>query len=149
MSVGNDADLGTLEVIDKDECFDLLRYQGIGRIAFHDDAKIVVFPINYQLIGHAVVFLTGDGSIWNTAIRHKDATFEVDESDGNFQTGWSVMVSGKLRIYEELTDQNDMSRFTHRPWAKGAKQHAVTIEPHAVTGRVISHGIRPDIRWNI
>ena len=147
MSTRNDGSLGTLEVIDKDESFNLMSYQEIGRIAFHDDAKIVVFPVNYQLIGNAIVFLVGGGGQRDAAMRHKDATFEVDESDSNFQTGWSVMVFGKLRIYEELTDQDDMSRFTHRPWAEGVKQHALVIEPHAVTGRLISHGNPPDIPW--
>jgi hypothetical protein len=112
-----------------------------------EGAKIVVFPVNYQLIGHAIVFLVGGGSQRDAAMHHKDATFEVDESDSNFQTGWSVMVFGKLRIYEELTDQDDMSRFTHRPWAEGVKQHALVIEPHAVTGRLISHSNPPDIPW--
>ena len=149
MTTTNDAEIGYLEIIDKDECFELLKYPEIGRLGFHDGTKIVVFPVNYTLVNHTIVFLTGPGAKVEAARRRKEATFEVDEIDGNFREGWSVMVFGKLGHYQTLSAPSDATQYTCRPWARGVKPYALAVEPVTMTGRRISHGPMPDTPWQI
>jgi nitroimidazol reductase NimA-like FMN-containing flavoprotein (pyridoxamine 5'-phosphate oxidase superfamily) len=121
----------------KSECFALLSGEHLGRVAVVDDQGPVVFPVNFVLDRHMVVFRTDEGTKLDAAARGRRVAFEVDGTDEAARTGWSVVVRGEAT---EVTDPEELARLRKlrlSPWAPGAKSRYVRILPAKLTGRRI------------
>jgi len=124
--------------LSKSECFQLLAQEHLGRVAVVDDRGPVVFPVNFVLDRHMVVFRTDKGTKLDAACRGSRVAFEIDGTDAGAHSGWSVVVRGEA---VEVTDPAELARLRKLPldpWAPGAKSHYVRILPAALTGRRIS-----------
>jgi nitroimidazol reductase NimA-like FMN-containing flavoprotein (pyridoxamine 5'-phosphate oxidase superfamily) len=122
----------------KSECFQLLARERLGRVAVVDDRGPIVFPVNFVLDRHMVVFRTDEGTKLDAACRGSRVAFEIGGTDAAAHTGWSVVVRGEA---VEVTDPAELARLRKlplHPWAPGAKTHYVRILPAALTGRRIS-----------
>jgi nitroimidazol reductase NimA-like FMN-containing flavoprotein (pyridoxamine 5'-phosphate oxidase superfamily) len=122
----------------KSECFSLLSGQRLGRVAVVDDQGPIIFPVNFVLDRHMVVFRTDGGTKLGTAARGGRVAFEVDQVDEAAHTGWSVVVRGEAT---EVTDPAELARLRKlrvSPWAPGPKSRYVRILPAKLTGRRIS-----------
>jgi uncharacterized protein len=121
----------------KSECFGLLSGEGLGRVAVVDDQGPVIFPVNFVLDRHMVVFRTDEGTKLGAAASGGRVAFEVDGADEAAHTGWSVVVRGEAT---EVTDPAELARLRKlrlSPWAPGAKSRYVRILPVKLTGRRI------------
>jgi len=122
----------------RSECFELLSREHLGRVAVVDDQGPVIFPVNFVLDRHMVVFRTDEGTKLDAAARGARVAFEVDGTDEAAHTGWSVLVRGEA---VEVTDPAELARLRKirlSPWAPGAKNRYVRILPAKLTGRRIS-----------
>jgi len=128
----------------RSECFELLASEHLGRVAVIDERGPVMFPVNFVLDRHTVVFRTGAGAKLSAASLHRRVSFEVDRADPATHAGWSVLVRGEA---VEVTDQAELARLRALPleaWAPGARGHYVRILPAAVTGRrIVAPGRAP------
>ncbi len=130
----------------KSECFELLSGERVGRVALVDDQGPIIFPVNFVLDRHMVVFRTDEGTKLGTAARGGRVAFEVDGADEAAHTGWSVVVRGEAT---EVTDPAELARLRKRrlsPWAPGAKSRYGRILPAKLTGRRISAASGPSQR---
>ena len=121
----------------KSECFELLAREHLGRVAMVDDRGPVVFPVNFVLDRHMVVFRTGEGTKLDAACLGCRVAFEIDGTDAAAHTGWSVVVRGEA---VEVTDPAELARLRKLPldpWAPGIKTHYVRVLPAVLTGRRI------------
>ena len=121
----------------KSQCFELLAREHLGRVAVVDHLGPVVFPVNFILDRHMVIFRTSEGTKLDAACRGSRVAFEVDGTDTATHTGWSVLVRGEAM---EVTDPTELARLRKLPldpWAPGTKAHYVRILPAALTGRRI------------
>jgi uncharacterized protein len=121
----------------KGECFELLARERLGRVAVVDDRGPMVFPVNFVLDRHTVVFRTDEGTKLDAAARGSRVAFETDGADAAAHTGWSVVVRGEA---VEVTDTAELARLRKLPlfpWAPGAKSRYVRILPATLTGRRI------------
>jgi hypothetical protein len=124
--------------LSKSECFGLLARERVGRVAFVDDLGPIVLPVNFVLDRHMVVFRTDGGTKLDAAVRGSRVAFEIDGTDEEARTGWSVLIRGEA---VEVTDPAELARLRRlplHPWAPGAKTHYVRILPAVLTGRRIS-----------
>lgn len=134
----------------KAECFDLLAHESVGRLAVVDDHGPIVFPVNYVLDRYMVVFRTDEGTKLDAA-DHRKVAFEVDGTDAETRTGWSVLIRGEAA---EVRDPDELARLRElplEPWAPGTKAHYVRILPAVLSGRRITvaetsseHGCGPN-----
>jgi uncharacterized protein len=136
------AELGTsLIELDRQECLELLAAKSVGRLAYVVDNGARILPFNYVLAEDSVIFRTvPDGEIYSHALSSICA-FEVDETDEFFESGWSVVVVGRL----ELASEEDFARMLYgklpEPWAGGSRYMFVRLRWEHVSGRrVIGHG---------
>lgn len=121
----------------KSECFELLAQEHLGRVAIVDDRGPVVFPVNFVLDRHMVVFRTDAGTKLDVARRGCRVAFEIDGTDAAAHSGWSVVVRGEA---VEVTDPAEVARLRKLPldpWAPGAKTYYVRVLPAVLTGRRI------------
>lgn len=132
-----EVDRNGLQVLDRDECLELLATATIGRIGITSNALPVVLPVNFALIGDYIVIRTGRGTKLDAATRNAVVAFEVDDIDPADQSGWSVLVTGVAR---ELTSQEEVAEVrTTRParWAPGPDGRYIALSADIVSGRRI------------
>jgi uncharacterized protein len=132
-------DVDGIEVLDESECLDLLARSSIGRVAVTIGAVPAVFPVNFRLMDHSIVFRTGSGTKLDAAVRRAVVAFEVDQVDPMYHEGWSVLVVG---MADELTDPDLIERVMRlplEPWAPGDRPSVVQIRLDFVSGRRIDH----------
>lgn len=125
-----------MEILSEEACRELLAGGTVGRIAVSLAAMPAIFPVNYQVVGGDVVFLTGEGIKANAAIAGNVVGFEVDEFDPANRTGWSVLLVGRARLVTE-DERAAMGELNLSPWAGGVKSLLVRIHPEFVSGRRI------------
>ena len=126
-----------IEVIDRQECLELLAGGEIGRLAVVDHGHPVILPVNYALDGEAIVFQTAAGTTLDAPTRGGPVAFEVDESDRAARSAWSVVVTGWARVVSEPAAIERMESLGLSPWSEHEKTHWVTIHPERVSGRRI------------
>lgn len=124
-----------LEVLDPAECDRLLAGNSIGRIAFVRAGSAEMFPVNYAYSNKRIVFRSAVGSKLDAAAIRKGVTFEIDGWDTAAKTGWSVVVTGTLRVVPE-TEQDRVDALDLVTWVQtDHEMRAVEIIPDMVTGR--------------
>lgn len=126
-----------IEVIDRDECMQLLRDGSIGRVAVIDGGHPLILPVNYVVHEDLIVFRTGGGTKYGSAVRGGAVAFEIDEFHLDTHEAWSVVVSGRL---EEVTSTDRVAELAMtglEPWSVATTDHWVVVHPERVTGRRI------------
>jgi len=120
------------------ECLDLLESHHFGRIALVDDGRPLIFPVNYAVSGETIVFRTDTGTKFAAAVLAPVA-FEIDGTDEETQTGWSVVVHGTGReiTWDPATHARQMRELDVQPWVPGERVRWVEIVAEEVTGRRI------------
>jgi len=130
--------LGRVQELTRSACFELLANEHLGRVGITDDRGPVVFPVNFALDRHTVVFRTDAGTKLRAARQGSRVCFEADGTDLASHTRWSVIVRGEIT---EVTDRAELARLRELPlrqWGPGARNHYVRILPAVVTGRRIA-----------
>lgn len=127
-----------VETLEPDDCRRLLDRGGVGRLAIHSEGAPELRPVNFVRRGDALIVRTGGGGrILAAAERTEAAAFEIDGVDPLEHTGWSVVVTGKLRA---LTPDPELLDLPLRPWASGVKDLFVALSLDRVTGLRIPSG---------
>jgi hypothetical protein len=110
------------------------------RIAYPADFGARILPVNYLFVDECIIFRTvPDGEIYRHAL-HSNCAFEIDETNEFFESGWSVVVLGRL----ELATEEDFARMQYggmpAPWAVGDRRMFVRLGCEHLSGRrVIGH----------
>jgi len=129
-----------IEELTRSECFGLLAGGNLGRVAVVDDYGPVIFPVNFVLDSHTVVFRTEPGTKLQAAGRGCRVCFEADGTDAAGGAYWSVIVRSEII---EVTDPDELADLHALPLlvrAPGARNRYVSILPAVLTGRRIVSG---------
>lgn len=131
------------------ECQQLLDEHHFGRLAFVDqaEARPMIIPVNYLTHGGKVVFQTDPGAKLTAALGRTPVAFEVDGIQERERVGWSVVVLGCLEEINDPAVIEELRQTPLMPWAPGAKQHYVRVDPDRLSGRRISLADLPSHWW--
>lgn len=124
--------------LDEEACWRFVAGHFIGRIALSHLGSPMIFPVNYALDGHTVVFRAAPGTKLALGRARARVAFEVDEATEPLETGTSVVVHGVL---EEVSHGPELERLRALPirtWAPGDRDHVLVVRAESVTGRSIS-----------
>jgi nitroimidazol reductase NimA-like FMN-containing flavoprotein (pyridoxamine 5'-phosphate oxidase superfamily) len=116
----------------RQECFELLDENQVGRIAFNDSTGPVVLPVNYVVDDGAIVIATSDGSSLDSFAAGERVAFEVDEVDEFNENGTSVLVRGHAARVPSSSVPEHRRPYT---WPAGRREVLLQIVPSQVTGR--------------
>lgn len=136
------ADGGPVTVLSEERCWELIGAQQIGRLATSVDRTPDIFPINYVVDDHSIVFRTAEGSKLFGLTINQEVAFEVDGWDD--AQGWSVVLRG---IAEQITSYEDVLKADElplQPWVPTVKLHYVRVSPTHVSGRNFFFGPEPE-----
>jgi len=136
---------GHLMEMSHSECLEALASRPVGRVAYCDPDGPVVIPVNYVLEGEDVLFRIAS---WTSLARglHGPAAFQVDDFEEYTQSGWSVLVRGKVSYIDHDSGSEGAAKGaaegTERPvpWAAGRRELLVRISPSSITGRRLLAG---------
>jgi uncharacterized protein len=136
-------DRSGLEILDRQECLQLLATAHVGRIALSLAALPVVLPVNFALLDDDVLIRTTPGSKLDAATKNTVVAFEADRIDALNRTGWSVLVQG---VASEITDRDERDRAAQiplTPWS-GHDDHFVCVRSQLVSGRRLAPLAAPE-----
>ncbi len=120
------------------ECWELMAGVTLGRLVTSVDGQPEIFPVNYVVQNHTVLFRTAEGTkLVSTAINNR-VLFEVD--DHNVAEGWSVIIKGRARSLRTNEQIEEAERAQLLPWTSYEKSHYVRVMPEMVTGRRFRFG---------
>jgi nitroimidazol reductase NimA-like FMN-containing flavoprotein (pyridoxamine 5'-phosphate oxidase superfamily) len=131
-----------VSILPETECWNLLSSAALGRLVTSVDGQPEIFPINFVVQRHTVLFRTAEGTKLVSAAINNNVLFEAD--DHNVAEGWSVIVKGTARLLRTDEEIDEAERAQLLPWTATVKQHFVRIRPLSVTGRRFSFGSEPD-----
>lgn len=118
--------------LDEAECWELLRSQELGRLAFTLAGETHIVPINFAVDGQTLLFNTAPGEKLLSIALGTSIAFEVDEVGDS--EARSVVVRGSMRRLEE--DEAHRAEQVHlRPWIATEKYEVLELTPSVVTGR--------------
>jgi uncharacterized protein len=130
-----------LEELTYSECRALLAGGVFGRVALCTPKGARILPVNYSVVGEAVILRTSADGVIGTSDWELPMAFEVDHVDYNELTGWSVVAAG---CGERVEDPEMLARIKRtwdpRPWASGDRPLYVRIAWSDLTGRRLGPG---------
>jgi nitroimidazol reductase NimA-like FMN-containing flavoprotein (pyridoxamine 5'-phosphate oxidase superfamily) len=127
-----------VDVLDEPTCWRLLARAALGRVGFLDGDDLVVLPVNAAVHHGQVVIRTAVGtSLARAATAGRRVAFEVDHSDRVAESGWSVLVRGRLRDVTDGAERRNVDDRSVRPWMPGPRDVWLVVEPTVVTGRAV------------
>lgn len=114
------------------ECWDALRSEEFGRLAYSLDGEVHIVPINYAVDGTRLVFRTAAGSKMKAVMEGGQVAFEIDSFEGEWAQ--SIVVRGHL---SEMTGSEAQfaDQLPLRPWLDTHKPHVCAITAYTITGR--------------
>jgi uncharacterized protein len=127
-----------------DRCALLLGAGVTGRVALSSPDGPHIVPVNYAVVGEAVVMRTSPYSVLGTYGRGSMLAFEVDWFDHDRWRGWSVVARGRADV---VTDPLELDRIRAtaepRPWAGGVRNLFLRLRWSELSGRQIGAGWDP------
>jgi Pyridoxamine 5'-phosphate oxidase len=129
--------LQDVEVLDREQCLELLRAASVGRLVFTERALPAVRPVEFRWWRGDVVIRIADPAMLAASDNHVVA-FETDELDVDLHCGWSVTVVGHAQLITDVPDLVELSGIFSRPWGGGRCDYFVRVRTEKVTGRRLS-----------
>ena len=88
-------DVGFGLLLDRQQCFALLRTATLGRVIFTHRAMPAVRPVRFTVVDDGVVFAVPADSPLYAGARDAVVAFEADEFAADFGAGWYVSLLGR------------------------------------------------------
>ena len=126
-----------------DECWEMLRTAGLGRLAFRIVDEVYITPVNFVVDDRTLLFRTAEGTKLAAAVGH-DVAYEVDGIGEEGAVAWSVVIKGRAREVARLHESLDALDLPLHPWHRGPKPRVVRIEPEEVHGRRFTVTLTPE-----
>ena len=133
------------EVLAPAECWKYLKSSYIGRLAVVNGAVPEIFPLNFMIVGEAVVFRTAPGTKLRALLRGTAVAFEVDGLNPYGTEVWSVVIKGEPAPFEGNPASLQEAGPDREPWQPGLKEHLVQVRPNDISGRRFA--VSPRTRW--
>lgn len=126
------ADTDVVRKLGSAECWDLLRANNFGQLAYHLRARTRVTPINYAVDGERLIFRTAEGTKFYALKVEDQVALQIDFVGED--SAFSVVANGGVH---EITEDADVEEATInlRPLIRTEKKHVFAIEVTKVRGR--------------
>lgn len=135
---------GVEEILDRDECLDLLRTATIGRLCISRGALPAMVPMNFRLVDDRIVFRVARGSRLDEAVDGRVVAFEAGEARPGEGDGWSVSVTGTAQTISDPADIAILDEAGIARWTQWGTDHYVVVPTNLISGRrLVVHAAGP------
>ena len=127
-----------------DECRELLAAGLVGRVAMCTPVGPHIVPVNYSVVGEALIVRTTPYSTLGSHARGSVLALEVDQFNYERQHGWSVVARGRADVVTDADELEEIKgSWQPRSWASGSRNLFLRIPWSELTGRRLGAGWRP------
>lgn len=134
-----------VELLDAEQCWEVLARTPFGRLATAVGDEIDIFPVNFVVTAQTLMLRTAPGSKLFALTVNPKVAFEVDEYDESRAA--SVVVKGTAERVESQDEIDAADRLPLTPWIPTLKYRWVRVTPTSLTGRRFARAPEPD-RYN-
>jgi uncharacterized protein len=117
-----------------EECYRLLATARLGRLALSHKALPFVLPVSSLLHERRIVIQTTGGPILEAARSAPVVAFEADDIEPCTYAGWSVVVTGQMRVVTDSFARRTYENSLAFPRITAEHRHFLTVTPRLVTG---------------
>jgi nitroimidazol reductase NimA-like FMN-containing flavoprotein (pyridoxamine 5'-phosphate oxidase superfamily) len=117
-----------------EECYRLLATAQLGRLALSHKALPFVLPVSSLLHDRRIVIQTTGGPILQAARFAPVVAFEADDIEPCTYSGWSVVVTGQMRVVTDSAARRTYENSLGFPTITNKHRHFLTVTPRLVTG---------------
>ena len=121
------------ETLDEKTCWEQLHTSGLGRLATGAKGIVDIFPVNYLVHEHTILFRSAPGTKLVNLTAAPLVAFEADGFDGRWH--WSVVIHGRARRLDNDAEIAESGVMNLVPWSSTPKYNYVRIAPTDITGR--------------
>jgi uncharacterized protein len=132
------SDRSGLEVLSEGESLELLAATSVGRIVYSDRALPFVVPVNFVLDGMDIVIRTSARSGLVTNAPGHVVAFEADWIDPVDKVGWSVVVTGRAQLVDDLEEIKRLDQLGLQSWSPAATDLYLGLRVDVVSGRRVA-----------
>jgi nitroimidazol reductase NimA-like FMN-containing flavoprotein (pyridoxamine 5'-phosphate oxidase superfamily) len=137
---GDDIDVdareaGTMEILDVQQCWELLASVEVGRLAVSVAGDVDIFPLNFAIDDGAIVFRSAEGTKLVEVVMAGRVAFEVDGYEPAHGRAWSVVLKGNADLLDRFSDIYRVQDLPLFPWNASPKERFVRIVPDQLSGR--------------
>ncbi|WP_345802680.1 pyridoxamine 5'-phosphate oxidase family protein [Microbacterium sp. AZCO] len=129
-------------VLSREECWEYLSMQRLGRIVTSVARVIDIFPVNYVVDGESVLMRTAPGSKLFELTVNDEVVFEADDHDDSH--AWSVILHGRAQVLDTFAEVERADGLGLESWIPTLKYTYVRIVPTSLSGRRFTRGPEPD-----
>ena len=97
-----------------------------------------IFPVNFLVDARRLIFRTDEGAKLDGVYRSRSVAFEVDGTDPEGETAWSVVVTGRAAAVVDPDRVAALELRSPSHWDPDARPYLVEIEPEEMTGRIVA-----------
>jgi nitroimidazol reductase NimA-like FMN-containing flavoprotein (pyridoxamine 5'-phosphate oxidase superfamily) len=126
-----------VDELDDATCWRLVERAGFGRVGFMQDDQLLVLPVNAGVMNRRIVFRTASDTSLANAGTGSVVAFEADHTDRVAESGWSVLVRGRLWDVTDDPEVATRSELAVHAWAPPPRDRWMAIDPTRITGRMI------------
>jgi nitroimidazol reductase NimA-like FMN-containing flavoprotein (pyridoxamine 5'-phosphate oxidase superfamily) len=119
-------------LLTQDECWQMLREEEFGRLAFRLVDEVHITPLNYAVDHDTLLFRTAGGNKLLSVAMGSEVALAIDRYDDD--SARSVVVRGSARLLGE-DEEHRAENVPLRPWVGTVKYNVVEITPRLITGR--------------
>lgn len=124
------------EELDQAECRRLLDETTVGRMAICTPQGPHLVPVSYSMVEGAVTIATSPYSLLGRHGRDTPAAFEIDDTSLEERSGWSVVVTGHLRLEKDQASLHVVREaWDRRPWIEGSRGLVLRLDLISLSGR--------------
>lgn len=128
-------------ILSASESWNLLAGVALGRLVTSVEGQPEIFPVNFVVQRHTVLFRTAEGTKLVSAAINNQVLFEADDHDA--AEGWSVILKGTARVLRTNEELEEAERAQLLRWTATLKQHYVRVRAASITGRRFRFGPEP------
>ncbi|MFY9767464.1 MAG: pyridoxamine 5'-phosphate oxidase family protein [Mycobacterium sp.] len=129
-------------ILSASESWNLLAGVALGRLVTSVEGQPEIFPVNFVVQRHTVLFRTAEGTKLVSAAINNQVLFEADDHDA--AEGWSVILKGTARVLRTNEELEEAERAQLLRWTATLKQHYVRVRAASITGRRFRFGPEPE-----
>jgi nitroimidazol reductase NimA-like FMN-containing flavoprotein (pyridoxamine 5'-phosphate oxidase superfamily) len=118
--------------VPEEQCWELLRTAGFGRVAWNAADGPSVLPVNFACADGRINIRT---PAFSALVQKADAervAFQVDRIDEATHTGWSVLARGRAEV--RYGDEADAGA-RPEPWPRGPRSAVLVVHVDQISGR--------------
>lgn len=121
-----------------EDCWALLRSSNVGRLAVAIHGEPFIFPVNFVVDDHRIIFRTDEGAKLDGVYRSRSVAFEVDGTDPEGETAWSVCMNGPAAAIVDPVRVAELDVRWPTHWDPESMPYVIEIIPEQMTGQILA-----------